>query len=333
MKNVILITCWIAIALIEPAKAQDRAFTDTLIVRLEGKNQVHITGSSLEAIMAYTGTDSLKQLFIADLDKAMKNNAIADDTRKLHYLVSPNGQRRLKAALDPASEEPFNLEREAKRMELDLPPYEYIIYDIKRSVEIHIYLEDHSNLAMLGNLRLDEAVVSVKKKEAQKHYRIDMQRTETGYKISDRKNSRTNTFEIAPTTGIVLLSNIPSPLLGTDVSFNFNTKYNVPLARIGLSTSYFMLSEYSDGRFTNISAGNFIDLYGLMNASYEKGRVRLFGAEGGMVLLYKDEKKIDTGWKFGMTAGTDRYLITFGGVNALTPPKTGLYYLSLKVPF
>lgn len=47
MKNVILITCWIAIAFIQPVagqQAQERKTSDTLIIHLSGRNQVHIEG-------------------------------------------------------------------------------------------------------------------------------------------------------------------------------------------------------------------------------------------------------------------------------------------------
>lgn len=251
----------------------------------------------------------------------------------MHYLAGAKGQRRLKVAIDPDSEEPFSLEREAKRMELSLPPYEHTIYDLKRSIEIRFYFESNGSIDTLETVRLDEAISTLGKKDAKRFYRVEMKQAETGFSIIEKKNNRVSTLEVAPTAGVIVLGNGISPMLGTDAGMLLRDKYNIPVVKFGIHSSYFMLADYSNGRFTNLKAGNFIDGYVLMNAARGSGRTRWFGLEGGSVLMGNSKELDPAGWKAGFTGGMTNYQMSFGYVSGMTPKKSPLYYLTVKLPF
>jgi hypothetical protein len=131
---------------------------DTLALHLGGTSRIFITGRTLREISTYTKADSLKELFLDDFEKLYKGQSQTEIPQVIHYLVHGSGKRRMKVGTDMYNDVPFDLAKEKQRLNLDLPKWEYTIYDLAREIEIHFYLEDSNQLSLLDDVSLSEAI-------------------------------------------------------------------------------------------------------------------------------------------------------------------------------
>ncbi|RZL31121.1 MAG: hypothetical protein EOO96_16715 [Pedobacter sp.] len=237
MRIVIFITIWTCIAIFSTANAQQNSskLKDTLIIQIEGNSQLHIIGSSMKELAKYDRADSLKNLFVADYNKALNAAQITNSTQRIHYLISKEGQRRMKAAGDAYTEEPFELEAEKKRFQFNLPKMHYTIYDFAKDVEMHFYLADSSGINKLENFHIGDAIkmLSEDKKLSQKYFKLKFETNATGYNINEKTTNRRFEFAFNPVVGITLIGDRLSPIAGGEWGFVFTNKYNIPKNRIG----------------------------------------------------------------------------------------------------
>jgi hypothetical protein len=336
MKNVIVITSWLLFVLAQAANAQETSKEpgDTVIIYLEGRNQVHITGMRLERIHEYKRADSLMSLFMTDVAKAFEKGALTGENRNVHYLVAATGQRRLKISADPYTEEAFDIEREKKRMELDLPPYQYTIYDLPENVEITFYLEDTTKLALISNIEIDMALKKVSEADDLKNItRMNVKR-ENGQLVATGKRPKpSDSIELAPWLGVMMIGNSPSPMWSADLALHLRNKYGVPYLRTGVSYSSFALVNYSDAKFTNLRVGDEISAFVLFNLGTGRRNVHWFGAEVGYVSIYNKSTPFRNGVSFGILTTYDKVVLSLGALVPMNDRKNALPTLTLKMPF
>jgi hypothetical protein len=322
------------IALFEPAMAQKtNNQTDTLLIKLEGRSQLLVTGKTFEDLINYKRADSLKSLFLADLAKATEAGVITGENRNVRYLVSSNGQRRIKAAAEPFTEEAFDLEKEKTRMNLDLPSYEYTIYDLAENVQMQFYLQDSTSISLIEKTNISEAIAQLKdRRDREKYYRIDVEKSNGQYNLTRHKGEATDNIQLSPVMGMISIGNKFSPTVGTTLKVNLFNKYERPSMRFGLDYTFSVLSDYSDGKFTNINVLTHYDLSWVFNlgAAYETSR--WFGFEAGYIQGKNEGFK--EGYKLCLVGNLDRVTIGVGPVyRKLFDTKTAQLTISLKYEF
>ncbi len=127
---------------------------DTILMLIRDRVKVMFIGNDLSEMADFKKVDSLKVLFINDLEEARKQSSYPMDSRTTHYFVHPNGKRRLKAENEDYSESDIDLTAEKSSLGLDLPPYLYIIHDFSSNYELRIYLEHPEELSRVFNCTL-----------------------------------------------------------------------------------------------------------------------------------------------------------------------------------
>jgi hypothetical protein len=234
---------------------------DTLVILLEGSNQVHLIYENGKKLQKYERADSLKNLFIDDFKKALNAGMLPEDTRIVHYLVGANGKRRLKAETDSA-EQVFNLAEEKRRMLLDLPKYHYIIYDLDKNVELHIYLENNQALDLVAIAKLDDALNKMEKKKFTFHsvYAMRMQNGNIVQTDITRGKARLEIITV-PYAGLALIGNNLSPNLTIDIAFRFYNKYGINKGQIGYRPENFIISSFHGDSIRNLDLGSFQTFY------------------------------------------------------------------------
>ena len=157
----ILWMCWVCIALPFSSVAENEdhlTFNDTLVIKLTGQTQVRIIGESMLKIIAYTRADSLKNIFINDLNAALSKSESKQLPVKVFYLVHPNGNRRLKMKQEEYVDETFELSREEYVMTENLPKHELNLFDLRTGIVIQFYVNDTSDLKEIADLNLLAAI-------------------------------------------------------------------------------------------------------------------------------------------------------------------------------
>lgn len=236
MKIALFMAIWACLAFSQKTNAQQTIVQkqDTLTIQIQGKSQLHILGKSMKEIAKYERADSLKNLFVEDYNKALKNNSISSSTHRIHYLVGKDGQRRMKAAGDAYTEEPFDLELEKMRFRFNLPKIHYTIYDLKEDIQMHFYLEDSSVIDALKHFYISDAIkiLSESKKDQRNNYNLGLYRDGLGLTINHRAGKRQIELAGKPILGLMLMGNDLSPVGGIDMGFTFSNKYKEPTIRI-----------------------------------------------------------------------------------------------------
>ena len=256
MRIVIFITIWACFGLMQAANAQESAKRkDTLIIQISGNSQLHIIGNSMKEISKYERADSLKNLFVRDYKKALDKGTIANSTHRIHYLVSKEGQRRMKAANDTYTEEPFDLEAEKKRFEFKLPAIHYTIYDLAKDIEMNFYLEDSLAINQLENFHISNALkmLSESKREIKSNYRLNFERDGLGFKLNEKAGRRQIELNMVPVVGLVVIGDRLSPMLGGDWGLVLRNKYHVPKTRFGFLFNGAMLYDRQEPKLTKFT--------------------------------------------------------------------------------
>ncbi|MES2689478.1 MAG: hypothetical protein V4658_03695, partial [Bacteroidota bacterium] len=104
------------------------SFADTLVLKLNAGNKILFIGDNFKEMANYTQADSIKTLFMNDLDQALSKGQLSKETQKVYYFIHANGKRRLKAENPDYNENSVDVAYEIKRLDLELPKYEYHIY-------------------------------------------------------------------------------------------------------------------------------------------------------------------------------------------------------------
>lgn len=293
MKKQVLMALGACYALCLPITAQitqvSADYRDTLIITTASDTKILFIGSGMENMKKYNRADSLKNYFMADLAKARQQAAYPSESKLTHYIVHPNGKRRLKSESDDYQEPALNLAKEIRAMDLNLPAYAYIIHDVREACEIQIYVASPEALAEVEAMNLTEAIRSIAsaKRSQRKFTNIQIKQENGQWVRKAASHKKTNTFVLNSVLGIALLGGQLSPEIGVQFSYVTTDNHAVPVFKAGFLTTYCVLSDYSDKKFTNFYGVGSYNLTLMMRdgdaaadrwAGFELGR---FDAEGG----------------------------------------------------
>ncbi len=319
MKIVINLTIWACLAFFSTVNAQENPSTlkDTLIIQIEGNSQLHIIGSSLKELAKYDRADSLKSLFVTDYNKALQNGQITNSTHRIHYLISKEGQRRMKAACDAYTEEPFDLDAEKKRFQFNLPKIHYTIYDLAKNVEMHFYMADSSTINKLGNFHIGEAqkMLSSQKKDLRRSYKLGLERDGLGFKINGKEGKQRVELSTNAVIGAMLFGDRLSPLLGMDFGLALSNKYRKPVVKLGFEYSTVAIYPVN-----NIPQGNVIYDFSISANNPKAKGVNWTGIQYGIIQglqpfgFYKNTPKF--GFHTSTNNGSLIYSFDFVGMPA-----------------
>lgn len=257
MKKQVLFALGACYALCYPISAQNTVasseFRDTLILTRNNTMKILFIGPSMETMKKYGRADSLKNYFLSDLTKAKQQASYPAESRVTHYIVHPNGKRRLKSESEDYQEPAIDVAKEVRAMDLNLPAYAYIIHDIAANAELQIYLSSPSEISELERTDLTRAIhtIAAGKRSSRRYSNIEL-KEENGVwvrKMAGRKKA--NAFEVNSLFGAALIGNQLSPELGTQISYVANDKHSVPVFKAGFLLTYCVFTEYANKEFDN----------------------------------------------------------------------------------
>jgi hypothetical protein len=346
MKRLLLLTCGLIMASTNLLFAQKQGITesdllytndspsDTLVIKLSGNDKILIIGGNLKDIHKYKQADSIKTLFLSDILLAQANNSLNAEATKVYYFVTNNGKRRLKAENVDLTENAVNVAYELKRLQLDLPKYEYHLYDLKNEYQIQIYLNDAKQLkTQLENTNIESVIHFVNtnaKKDFNRTFKLELN-TENGYKISNKTQGRSDAFMINGSLGIGLIGNTIAPVAGIDMFFYLSNKYSVGKYKLGLSYNAFPLVNTSGGE---VKGGSLINSYSIklmQNLNDENtSNSQWLGLHGG-IMKSNDLQSFDNAIKFGLLFGNKSMNYSFDFIRDSN--KNLIYGLTVYLPF
>jgi hypothetical protein len=305
---------------------------DTLIIKLSGSDKILLIGGDLKDMHKYKQVDSIKTLFVNDITAAQNNNTLTTDATKVYYFITSNGKRRLKAENVDLSENSVDINYELKRLQLDLPKYEYHIFDLKNEFQIQIYLADPKLLkSVLENTNIYEAITftnNTAKKDFKRTYKLELN-TENGYKIGNKTQGKMDAIMINVKAGIGLLGNTLAPVTGFDILFDLSNKYSYGKYKLGIGVNNFPVVNSIGGEIMSVSFVNSIVVKALINSN-NKGDANYLGLQFGIMKSF-DIKPYDNAWKFGLLQQTKYLDYSFDFITDNN--KNGVLMLTIYLPF
>lgn len=341
MKNMFN-TCRLIIALTFlsafTAQAEDgsKSTLDTLIVRLEGNNQVRIIASSFGQMSTYTKADSLLTLFAADAQRANAGKDYNNWPQTMHYLVQAEGKRRLKMQNNEFAEQEFDLSKETYRLEENLPAYHYTVYDLGSSVELHVFLESADKITLLQQHSVDSAMKALLqfKKERKRYYRMELNRENNTYSLGKTKGLKLGAIEISPDINAYLIGNQWTPTIGFEAKVMLRNKYGVPSISFGGAMMSYVFSDFSAGKFNGFTHNIGYDGRLAFNMNDMGNKPIWFGMEGGVIV--GPEKGFTEGFKgtayrFALITELHGLGFSFGGIR--DSYKRSIPTIGIRLPF
>lgn len=338
MKHMFL-TCWACIALIFPALAQREEslpgdLKDTLVLHLGGGNQLRIMGSSMEDIMQYNFADSLKTLFLADLQKALDQAGSKELPREVYYLFAGQPKRRIKMKTEEYAED-FDLNREVFRLQQNLPKHELNLYDLQHNMQMQAYVQDEKALQELATANVLQALTYLKsmRKEVRRHYRYDLRQQLDGFVSLSKQRNHISALEIKPSIGTILIGNVFTPVIGSSLSFNYRDKYNREVFKAGLSLSGYFFTDFAGGKFNKVYSNTASGLFFMVNANERSKQPYYFGVEGGVISKSNNSDGVFRGNPFYLSFLTEYkgFQYSFGYIHYTA--KQSLPTVGVKIPF
>ncbi len=308
--------------------------TDTLLIKLTGSNKILFIGNGFKGMMKYTKADSLKTLFINDLEAARANKTMAVDAQKTFYFINESGKRRMKAENAEYNNNSVDVSYEIKRLQLDLPKYEYHIYDLISGYRMEIYLSNPQEVKnILGAISLNEAISYTYKNaenELKRSYKVNLH-TENGYAIASKTRGHADAIELNPSFGVGLLGNTLAPILGFDIWLRLTDKYSVSKYKMGLGLTAFPFANTNQGEITGISLVNSYEARFAFNLyTQNKGKTSWLGLQAGL-MKSNDLKTFDNAFKFGfLYEGSGTFNYSF---DIIKGKDLYIYGLTIKMPF
>ncbi len=279
---------------------------DTLVFIPDQQTKVLYIGNNLKQMTAYKKLDSLKILLISDLEEARKNPAFPIDSKMTHYFVHPGGKRRLKSESTDYMEQEVNIAKEKKSLDLDLPPYGYIIYDLSNNYECQIFVKQPEQISALKNINFNEclATVAANRRLQYKNFRLDLEKTQQGWSIKDKYGlKRNSSIVLLPTVGVGLMGSRWSPQLGVELMYMHTNKHAVPDFKTGLAWSIYTFTDLKDNKLSDLTLINSTDFKFMWHVSSKIGtRPKWGGFQIGLV----NDKTRD--WLGGKSAGKELLL-------------------------
>ena len=354
MKNVIFLTCWALFAHILPLAAQFQTspaqyfnnpnfpeiLQDTLVIRLQDTNQIHLTGATLTELATYERADSLKQFFFADLEKAFDQQVFSELPQRLHYLVNADGKRRLKADFSDPSAEKFDLEHEKKRLYLDLPQTHYTVYDLKTNVQLHFYLQDSTSIALIKEAQIKPALqeMAQDEKKLKKFVKYTVEKQGDVLKANPTRGSTVDMLEVGPLLGVSLIGNQLSPTLGAYVNLILQNRYSIPRYKFGMQYYGFILPSESGYNFREVNPGSMFDLICGVNAASHDKKVQWVGVSVGLTDKTRNDILPKHAFKSGFFVERGAFIYSAEGIKTSSKfyekdQSKFLYMFSIKTTF
>ncbi len=339
MKNMCK-TCWLIIAatfLSFYAKADNEIFQDTLVIKLEGQNQIRLYTPSFAFLETYNKADSLLQFFISDVEKANVGKAKQEWPKTMHYMVHETGKRRLKMQDDEFTSNEFDLLAETYRLDEQLPASHYTLYDLKNGVQIVIYLESAEKMSLLNNLNLQALIKQTLafKDEIKHEYRLDFtSQANTLSKISQRRK-RTDQIEISPDVNVLLIGNLLTPTIGLEARLRLSNKYGTPTYILGASVKSYIFNNITSNELKGFNSNLGIDLRFLTNLNDEEKDPLWLGLEGGIILPPSRDINVGlkgTSYRFGIsTSIMGNVHVSFGSI--INSKEEWIPTVGIRLPF
>jgi hypothetical protein len=342
MKKQLLIALWACFALFTDANAQyyldeDKAEwnskekdtirinpTDEITILLIGKNKV--------GLYRYENADSVIQLFLADMDKAIKSSAYPSDSKLTYYFVSSNGKRRLKAENNDYPGQSVDIKKENWSLTNNIQPYEYIIYAFENNYEMHIYLKDPALITSLSQIKLKDAIAAAveNKKVIRQSTKIEIEKTNEHWKIKDHGRDKTDFLELSPSFGMSLVGSRWSPMAAFNLNLIFANKYAIPFLKAGVSYSISSFADWSAEKFTNLNMVAAYDLKIMTNISGKEPK--WVGLQAGFMKSYEKSGPLHNKFKSGFVVEG------FGGFGfsldvIYLKDQKSIYGMTVKMPF
>ncbi len=242
-------------ALTAQTEKENQQIKDTIIFTPDAQTKVILTGDELKQMVKYKKIDSLKLLFISDLEEARKQPAFPVNSKTTYYFVSANGKRRLKAESEDYTEQEINIATEKKSLDLNLPPYEYIIYDFSNNYECHIYLKDPEQISALKNINFGESFTAIEKnkKLMMRNYRVDLAKEDNRWKVKDSASLKSMSIYVGPAFGMSLIGSKASPMINVNAIFEKNYKNGIPFYKFGIGYTANVFTEMTDKKLSDLT--------------------------------------------------------------------------------
>lgn len=307
---------------------------DTLLVKLGGSNQVRVVSTSFDDLLKYSRADSLIAVFFTDIKKSFQDKEYSEWPQVLHYLVNGDGRRRLKIQSNEFTEEEFNLQNEKYRFAENLPLFHYIIYDISKSVEIHLYLESADKIKLFEQFSLDSAIDILKqnKKVCNRTYAIEVLGENGSYKLGKTKGNKMYSVIYSLDLNALLIGSRWTPTFGGKGALIIKDKYANPFMSIGVAILYYGFYELNNGTF-KIESNAGYDFRWAINTSKKQGNPVWFGLEGGIIKGMQSNTMgfRGTAYRLSMLTEINGLGFVFGSIRDAS--KSGASYLGIRLPF
>lgn len=227
------------VSVVNLSSSEGPVFMDTLVIRLGAGGKVMIIGEGFRNMTAYRQADSLKTLFISDVEEARRSGMLPRDAQKVFYFVHAGGKRRIKAENPDYTSQSVDVGYEIMRLDHGLPKYEYFIYDLGSGFRMNIYLPDPDSLTqVLGSVSLNDAIRYASGHEEanlKRSYKVQLGEENNRFSFESRVQGHYGILEMGPCFGAGLIGNTFSPIIGIDMWLRLTDKYTVPKYRAGLS--------------------------------------------------------------------------------------------------
>lgn len=308
-------------------------YRDTIMIIPDSTCKVLLIGKELNEMINYSAIDSIKNLLIADVEKARKQAAYPAQAKLTYYFVHPNGKRRLKAESEDYMEPQVNVDDEERSLYLDLPPYEFIVYDFKAAYRCQIYLKNPNDLKKLASISFKDALVaaSLKKKTVNKSYRIDLTKSDDNWKVENSYANKLDEIELGYSAGLSLIGSRWCPMIDLNLSLILNDKYRHPQFKIGLAYGIYSYADWNKTEITNLAYLSSYDLRMMFNLSLDKQK--WIGIQGGLITTgFESQSSLYNKFKMGIVSeGLGPLNLSLDVI--FIKKKEALYSLTLKFPF
>ena len=312
------------------------SFADTLVLKLSTGNKILFIGSDFKEMKNYTSADSIKTLFMNDLDQALSKGQVNAGSQKIYYFVHGNGKRRLKAENPEYNENSVDVGYEIKRLNLDLPKYEYHLYDLEQGYVLQVYLTDPAQLKnVLGETSIDEAIRFAKsnaKTVLKRTYKAELSIENDNIKFDKKAEGHSDAIELTPAFGVGLLGNTFAPVVGFDLWLRLTNRYSVSRYRMGLGLTAFPFVNTVGREITSVDFVRSYDLKFAVNINSRRSDdPHWLGLQGGFTNS-NEIRSFNNAYKFGVSyEGKGPFNYSFDLIKDAN--KNSLYGFTIKLPF
>jgi hypothetical protein len=312
---------------------------DTIVVHLMQNNKVLIIGNTLNKLKDFGPTaDRLKTAFLNDISKAFSERTISSSALEVHYFVQDENKRRIKAEAAEYSEKRVDVAFEILRLKLDLPKYNYTIYNLNTGMRILVFMNHPDSLiSQLGEVSLNEAIVEAtkSKKLIQNYYKVEVATDSNYVREIKRAGAKSYLFQFVPTVGVTLFGNTLSPVLGSQIDLRVNNKYGIGKYRVGFLFESFPIIERTNGEITSINGMANLECRFLVNTlPYKRNNSYWLGVQAGLLIPSNQQMfNAPEAFKFGFTTEVMGPFSWSFDLISIPKLEESIYSLTVRLPF